>query len=120
MSDYSVVVSGEIDMAPGAREKALRDAQPLIEAALAERGCRHYAWTADPALPDRIHVFEEWESIETLAAHLVGEPYRRMAAHLQASGIVNAVTRKHRVDRVEPVYGSDGVASAAFTQKVGS
>ena len=40
------VISGEIDLAPEAREKALLEARPLIEAALAESGCLHYAWTA--------------------------------------------------------------------------
>jgi quinol monooxygenase YgiN len=109
-----ILISGEIDVAPEAREKALLDARPLIEAALAEPGCVHYAWTADLSRPGRIHVFEEWESAPDLAAHLVGKPYFDMAGHLQKVGILNAVTRKYRVDLTEPVYGPNGVATAEF------
>ena len=101
---YRVVISGEIDVEPDKRERAILDAQPLIAAALAEKGCVHYAWTCDPARPGRIHVFEEWDSEADLIAHLSDEPYLRMAGHLAATGIVGAVTRNYRVYIVEPVY----------------
>jgi quinol monooxygenase YgiN len=109
-----IIVAGEVDMAPGTRDAALAGARALIEQALAEPGCRHYAWTADPVLPDRVHVFEEWESAETLAAHLVAPSYFGMLAHLSGFGIAAAVTRKYRCDLVEPVYGANGVATASF------
>jgi quinol monooxygenase YgiN len=109
-----VVISGEIDLDPAKREQALLDAQPLIAAALAENGCVHYAWTADPAKPGRVHVFEEWDSEADLIAHLAAAPYRDMAGHLAASGISSAVTRKYRVDLVEPVYDQDGKPRGDF------
>jgi quinol monooxygenase YgiN len=109
-----VVISGEIEVAPDKRETAILDAQPLIAAALAERGCVHYAWTADPAKPGRIHVFEEWDTEADLVAHLADAPYREMAAHLAATGILSAVTRKYRVDLVEPVYDSEGKPRGDF------
>jgi quinol monooxygenase YgiN len=110
----AIVISGEVDLDPAKRTEALIGAAPLIDLALAEPGCRHYAWTASPRDPGRVHVFEEWESAETLAAHLVGPAYRGMLAHLQGFGILAAVTRKYRVDLIEPVYGPDGVATAEF------
>lgn len=109
-----IVISGEIDVAPEAREKALLDARPLIEAALAESGCLHYAWTADLSRPGRVHVFEDWESEADLAIHLAGKPYMDMLAHLGAVGIKQAVTRKYRVDLVEPVYDPEGRPRADF------
>ncbi len=109
-----VVISGEVDLAPEKRAEALLGAQPHIEAALAEKGCCHYAWTASPTNPGRIHVFEEWDSQEDLAVHLAGAPYFAMLGHLGGFGILGAVTRKYRVDLVEPVYGPDGVATATF------
>jgi len=109
-----IVISGEIDLDPGAREKALIDAQPLIAAALAERGCVHYAWTADLAKPGRVHVFEEWETEADLAHHLSAEPYLNMAGHLATVGIKSAVTRKYRVDLIEPVYDPSGKPRADF------
>ncbi|WP_448585354.1 putative quinol monooxygenase [Thermaurantiacus sp.] len=109
-----ILISGEIDMVPGTRDAALAGAADLIAEALAEPGCRHYSWTADPANPDRIHVFEEWDDAETLAAHFRAPSYFGMREHLSSFGIVKAETRKYRCDRVEPVYGPDGVARAAF------
>jgi quinol monooxygenase YgiN len=110
-----ILISGEVDLAPGARTDALAGAQPWIEAALAEAGCVHYSWTADPVLPDRVHVFEQWDSAGELAAHLASPAYFGMLKHMGQFGIVNAVTRKYRCDLVEPVYGADGVATATFT-----
>ena len=110
-----IVITGEIDMTPGTRDAALLGAKALIEEALAEPGCRHYSWAADPYLPDRVHVFEEWDDEATLAAHLVAPSYFGMLKHLSGFGIAKAETRKYRFDRVEPVYGPDGVATARFT-----
>ena len=110
----SIIIAGVVDVAPDARDAALADAQPLIEAALAEAGCRAYAWTADPAVAGRIHVFEQWDSTETLAAHFDGAPYRGMLAHLQGVGIIAAETRKYRVDLIEPVYDPEGRPRADF------
>ena len=93
--------------------------QALIAEALAEPGCRHYSWAADPFLPDRVHVFEEWDDEATLAAHLVAPSYFGMLKHLSGFGIAGAVTRKYRCDRVEPVYGPDGVATARFSDQGG-
>ncbi|QMW22581.1 putative quinol monooxygenase [Sandaracinobacteroides saxicola] len=109
-----IVIAGEVDLTPGVREAALAGAAPFIAMALAEEGCRHYAWSADPALPDRVHVFEEWDDAATLQAHLEGDAYRAMLGHLGGFGIVAADTRKYRVTKQAPVYGADGVASARF------
>lgn len=112
-----IVIAGAVDVAPENRERALKDARPLIEQALAEQGCIEYSWTADVSMPGRIRVFEEWESQPDLAVHLAGQPYRSMLAHLQGVGIVNAVPRKYRVDPCEPVYDPDGRPRADFFTK---
>jgi len=110
----TIVISGEVDLAPDVRDRALTGAQVLILAAQAEKGCVHYAWTADLNRPGRIHVFEEWTSEADLAAHLSGKPYQGMLAHLSGYGIQSAVTRKYRVDHVEPVYDPEGRPRADF------
>lgn len=109
-----VLIAGEIDFPPENRGSALAGAKTLIDAALAERGCRHYAWSADPHDAGRVHVFEEWETAEDLQAHLEGEAYRSMLAHLGGHTILKAETRKYRCDLSGPVYNRDGVATAAF------
>lgn len=112
-----IVIAGEVDLPPESRAAALDGARDLIDAALAEPGCRHYAWSASPREPGRVHVFEEWDDAATLAAHLAGPAYRGMLAHLSGHTILAAVTRKYRVDMIEPVYGTDGVASARFNDE---
>jgi quinol monooxygenase YgiN len=109
-----VVVAGEVDFPPENRDAVLAGAKALIEQALDEEGCRHYAWTAAPHNPGRIHVFEEWESGETFQAHLDGPAYQGMFAHLSRYTILAADTRKYRCDMSEPVYGPDGIATATF------
>lgn len=111
---HRIVIAGKVDVAPEKRAAALTDARPLIEAALAEKGCVEYAWTADPHDPGRIRVFEEWKNEPDLAAHLAGQPYKQMLAHLSGVGILNAVTQKYRVDHFEPVYDPNGVPRANF------
>lgn len=109
-----IVIAGAVDVAPEKRETALKGAKPLIDAALAEKGCVEYSWTADLSRPGRIRVFEEWVSEPDLAVHLKGEPYKGMLAHLSGVGILNAVTQKYRVDHFEPVYDPTGVPRADF------
>ena len=109
-----VVISGELEFAADVRDAALTEAKDWIDMALAEQGCCHYAWSADPHYPGRVHVFEEWDSAEDLQAHLESPAYIGMAGHLGKFAILGAVTRKYRVDLVEPVYGPDGVATATF------
>jgi len=109
-----IVIAGEVDFPPANRDRAIGEAKPLVEMALAEPGCRHYAWSADPYDPGRVHVFEEWDSAEQLQAHFDGPAYRGMLAHLGRFSIINADTRKYRCDLAEPVYGADGVATATF------
>lgn len=109
-----IVVAGEVDFPPANLAAVLAGGRRWIDMALAEKGCRHYAWTADPYDPGRVHVFEEWVSPEDLQAHLEGPAYRGMLGHLSGCSILAADTRKYRVDSSEPVYGPDGVATATF------
>lgn len=110
----SVVIAGEVDFPPENRMAALDGAKDLIALALAEPGCRHYAWSADPHLPGRVHVFEQWDTGEQLQDHLEGPAYHGMLAHLGQFSILEAVTRKYRCDLIEPVYSPEGVATATF------
>lgn len=111
----AIVIAGEVDFPPANRSAALAGARELIALALAEPGCRHYAWSLDPHDAGRVHVFEEWDTSEQLAAHLAGPAYTGMLAHLAGFSILAAATRKYRVDLIEPVYGADGTATARFT-----
>jgi len=110
----TIVVTATIDCDPARRDQVLRDAQPLIEAALAERGCRAYTWSLDLMNPGRIHVFEEWADEAALEAHFHAPPYTDMRKALGTAGITKSVSAKYRVDAIAPVYNSQGVANVDF------
>jgi len=109
-----IVISAQIDLDPARREQALREALPWIEGALAQRGCIHYAWSADGNNPARVNVFEEWTDEAALSAHFAGPQYAGMLAHIGGFGITAAVSRKYRVDAEAPVYGPDGKPTERF------
>jgi quinol monooxygenase YgiN len=109
-----ILIQAVIDVDAETRGAALAGARGWIEGALAQPGCLAYAWTLDPHVATRIHVFEEWDSQDALAAHLGGPQYRGMLGHIGAFGVRASSSRKFAVSREGPVYNQDGVASAAF------
>jgi len=111
-----VVIAGTVDVAPEQRDDAIREAKPLIDEALGEPGCLAYEWTFDAFDAGRIHVFEEWESEQTLIEHLRAPSYLNMLAHLGRVGIKAALTRKYRVDLDEPVYDESGKPRGDFSK----
>jgi len=111
----TIVIAGHIDLEDGEkRAEVIASAKPFIEAAWGERGCVAYHWTADPFKDNRIHVFEEWADVETLAEHLSGKPYLDMLGHLRGAGIIGSKTQKYRIDLIEPVYDDTGTPRADF------
>jgi len=110
-----VIIAGTVDVAPEKRDQAIRKAKALIDEALGEPGCVAYEWTFDPFDAGRIHVFEQWESEETLIEHLKAPSYLNMLAHLGGVGIRAAVTRKYRIDLDEPVYDETGRPRGDFS-----
>jgi quinol monooxygenase YgiN len=110
-----VLIAAQIYLEPDGRELALKSAQPWIDGALAQPGCVHYDWSADLGDPERINVFEEWESEEALAAHFAGPQYAGMVSHLGSSGLVRAVSKKYRIDAEGPVYDAEGKPTPSFS-----
>lgn len=113
----SIIIAGTVDVDPEKREEALQAGIPHVEAARAEKGCLHYVWAPDYLTPGRIYVFEEWETQEDLAAHLVAPPYFNMRDTIASFGLVGADTRKFRIDREEPVYDETFTATAYFSDE---
>ena len=77
----TVIVAGHIDVEPGRREEFLAGRQAGIAASRAEAGCIEYVLSADSSDPGRVRIFERWETIEDLRAHLAG-----MAAQPPSAG----------------------------------
>ncbi|MCW1381818.1 antibiotic biosynthesis monooxygenase [Novosphingobium sp. KCTC 2891] len=92
----------------------VRGATQHIAPTYDEQGCVHYVWTADPVQTHRVWVFEEWETVADLAAHLEGPLYRAMSGYLAEAGMTGAEVNKYAVARKAPVYDGSGVPRAAF------
>jgi quinol monooxygenase YgiN len=63
-----IIVSGRIHIAPGQREGFLASSREAVVAARRAPGCRDFVVGADPIDPDRVNVYEEWDSDRQLEA----------------------------------------------------
>ena len=110
----TILIAGTIDIPNGKREQALAQAAELIGDTRSQKGCVHYVWSADPTSDKRIYVYEKWDSVEDLAAHLAGPFYGQMLGLLGKYGAENAEVSKYRIDLEEPVYDPEGNPRADF------
>jgi quinol monooxygenase YgiN len=92
-----LIVSGRIYVRPGAREKFLASSAEAVVQARAFPGCRDFVVAADPLEPDRVNVYEEWESEEALLAFRGAGPDSDFA-----SAIVRAEVARHVVASSSP------------------
>ncbi len=111
-----IAVEAAITIAdPATRQALIEKTAPIQQATRDdEPGCIVYCFAADPCQDDLIQVYELWESEAALQAHFAHPNYTDMREMLGAGGLVSAVSRKHRIEKSAPVYGSDHVATASF------
>jgi quinol monooxygenase YgiN len=87
-----LIVSGRIYLRPGTRERFLASSAEAIVQARAFAGCRDFVVAADPLEPDRVNVYEEWESEAALLAFRGSGPEADLS-----SSIVRAAVARHVV-----------------------
>ena len=63
-----ILVSGKLYLRPGTREKFLAGSMDAMKQARQIKECRDFVVAADPIEPERVNVFEEWESESALEA----------------------------------------------------
>jgi quinol monooxygenase YgiN len=110
----TVIITGTVHIAAGDREKALAETADLVAETRSQQGCQHYVWSADPTSDTRIYVYEKWDSVEDLAAHLAGSYYANMLAGLGKYGVYDTDVSKYRIAHEEPVYDPEGRPRADF------
>lgn len=110
----TILIAGTVDILDGDREPALADATALMAETRDQKGCSHYVWAADPTSDTRVYVYENWESVEDLAAHLAGPYYTQMLGLLGKYKIDKTDISKFRIDLEEPVYDPEGRPRADF------
>ena len=81
-----IIVSRWIQLDPAKVAEALTAAEPFIRPVREWDGCLDYAWNADGIEPGRVYVYERWADEASFAAHLAGENYRNMRAHMGQYG----------------------------------
>lgn len=92
-----IIVSGHIQVAAGRRDEFLAASRQAIVAARSAPGCRDFVVAADPLEPDRVNVYEEWESEPELAAFRGAGPGAELG-----SMIVRARVLRHHVSSSGP------------------
>jgi quinol monooxygenase YgiN len=87
-----IIVGGSFTMDPSKRDEFLRERHESMRASRAEAGCLEYAFCADPLEPDRVILYERWDTQEHLDAHLnrmrTDPPAERTVAPQKASVIM--------------------------------
>ena len=92
----------------------LADTAGLVAETRTQEGCVHYVWSADPTSDTRVYVYENWTSVEALAAHLAGPYYANMLAALGGAGVTDTEVSKFKIALEEPVYDPEGKPRADF------
>ena len=110
----TVLINGTVNFSPEDATAALAEATQLMADTREQKGCRHYVWSHDLAVPGRVYVYENWESVEDLAAHLAGPFYSGMLQLLGKYEMLGTDILKYRIDHAEPVYDPEGVPRADF------
>jgi quinol monooxygenase YgiN len=87
-----IIVAGFLKVDPDQRHKYLIECIEVIRAARAAEGCLQFQLSADPIEPDRINIFEQWESVETV------ETFRRSGpSDSQQAMIVEATVLQYEI-----------------------
>lgn len=110
----TVLIAGTVHLPAQDRDKALTETAALVAETRTQPGCLHYVWSADPTSDTRVYVYENWASVEDLAAHLAGPFYAKMLGALGGFGVTDTEVSKFKVALEEPVYDPEGKPRADF------
>jgi quinol monooxygenase YgiN len=70
MSEPIVLVGGWVDLAPADRDKYVEMSMERMNFAQSTPGCLCYVVYADPTRPDRVRIFEHFESPAAFDVHI--------------------------------------------------
>ena len=93
-----IIVSGHLRVDSAGRDAYLDGCREVIFAARRAPGCLDFHLSADPLEPDRINIFEQWESAEAVEAFRGSGP-----SDEQAAAILDASVYQHEVSSSRPL-----------------
>ena len=82
-----LIVSGKIHVRSGERDNFLAASADSISQARRAPGCRDFVVAADPVEPDRVNVYEEWDSEEELLAFRGSGPSDDMGTMIEDAAV---------------------------------
>lgn len=69
-----IIVSGKLEIEEGKRDEFINRSKSSIAAARKAKGCVDFCVSPDPLEPNRVNIFEEWESKSALDEFRAGGP----------------------------------------------
>lgn len=78
-----IIVAGALYVDAAERDAYLRECRDAITAARSAEGCIDFHLAADPIEPDRINVYEAWESVEAVEAFRGSGPSSEQTAAIR-------------------------------------
>ena len=75
-----IIVGGRFEVDPEERDAFVAERHEMMRTSRGEDGCLEYTLAADPLEPDRVVLFERWESQAALDAHLAAISARTTVA----------------------------------------
>ena len=105
-----IIISATLDFETEAdRDKAVSLTKDIQMATRTEEeGCISYCFAADPAVANRIQVYELWKDEESLVAHFTHHTYLEMVEALNSVGIRETENQMYLIDKHKSVYDEDG------------
>jgi quinol monooxygenase YgiN/3-phenylpropionate/cinnamic acid dioxygenase small subunit len=104
-SDTSFVIAGWIQVDPAGVDDLLVAAVEMMRATHEEPGNLEYVFSADPAVPGRIRVFERWRSEADLRGHFDAPHMVTFQKALAQAGVTDRDLSRFTVSAVGPVFG---------------
>src|SRR5688572_28393411 len=96
-----IAVLGGFRFPPEALEQTRPLMRAVIEATLAEPGCRAYSYAEDVAEPGLFRVMEQWDSREALSAHFATPHMKAWAEQRVALGFFDRRIVLHEIGAAE-------------------
>lgn len=92
-----IIVSGSLYVDEADRDSYLDACREVILAARASDGCVDFHLSADPIEPDRINVYEQWESVGAVEAFRGSGPSAEQAAAIRGARVLQHEVRSSTV-----------------------
>jgi quinol monooxygenase YgiN len=97
-----IVISGTLTYVPESEDLVRAACIAVAEETRREEGCISYEFFADLTGPGRVHVFEEWESDEALAAHGASAHIAAFRDALRGAGTTGRTLTRYVVEESGP------------------